>query len=191
MVVPLPGVAMTSAGGPVPFLFGKLPSHGDFVSRGLAATQRDRLDAWLSAGLAEANRRFGVDFDDLYDRAPPWRFLAPDPDSGMAGALALSIDQAGRRYPIYLGVEGLAVNALEGAGLWCEEALYRAIAERWDTDSLLRHAAGFVAAPVPAVSLPASPRWWSDGNAGFAPGAAEGLHPPDLLSMMLQPKEDA
>ena len=34
-------------------------------------------------------------------------------------------------------------------------------------------------------------RWWSDGGEGFAPGVVEGLRPPRLLSMMLQPQEDA
>ena len=59
------------------FLFGKMPSHGDFVARGLAAEERDSLDAWLSAELADARAALGERFEERFDSAPPWRFAWP------------------------------------------------------------------------------------------------------------------
>ena len=49
------------------WLFGKMPAHGDFVSRGLGPTMRDRLDLWLSAEMDVARAEFGDEFEPRYD----------------------------------------------------------------------------------------------------------------------------
>ena len=51
------------------WLFGKLPALGDFVSRGLDMSARDRLDGWLSAEMQDGRTRWGDDFDLRYDAA--------------------------------------------------------------------------------------------------------------------------
>ncbi|HYD46690.1 MAG TPA: type VI secretion system-associated protein TagF, partial [Phenylobacterium sp.] len=77
MVLPLPGDAVT---GRRIWLFGKLPSHGDFVARGLDTGTRAAWDAWLSEGVGGARAALGEAFDAAYEIAPPWRFvLAPGP----------------------------------------------------------------------------------------------------------------
>ena len=35
-----------------PFLFGKLPAHGDFVSRGMEAAAQQVWDGWASGEIA-------------------------------------------------------------------------------------------------------------------------------------------
>ena len=81
--------------GPEPgavFVFGKLPAHGDFVSRGLSDAAREAWDSWATAAL-ERLRDGHPDFEDAHDAAAPWRFVAGPSTLGpgwRAGALAAS-----------------------------------------------------------------------------------------------------
>lgn len=162
----MPGDAVTGVS-----LFGKLPAHGDFVARGLAADERDRLDAWLSASLAGARDALGPAWEDRFDRAPPWRCVA----GGSAGAICASQDAAGRRFPLLLRVAGVA-----DAAAVCEDLLYRALGEGWTADRLAEEAAA-----IGEGAADAAPRWWTEGGEGFPPAALDGDHPPTLLSAML------
>ena len=45
-----------------PFLFGKLPAHGDFVARGLTPDAQAAWDDWASAGLERAMSELGEAF---------------------------------------------------------------------------------------------------------------------------------
>ncbi len=159
-------------------LFGKLPAHGDFVARGVAAAEREALDLWLSGEMVTARALLGDAFDDRYGRVPPWRFAG----SGEAGVLIASVDKVGRRYPLYLGVEG-GENAAEQ----CEELVYRAFSEGWDADRL----AGDAAAIPSAEGEAGPPRWWTLGGEGFGAAFREGERPEGLLATMLMTTEDA
>jgi len=88
-------------------IFGKLPAHGDFVARGIGAAEREALDAWLSGEMLAARAALGGDFEERYDRAPPWRFAGPDG----AGVLVASVDGVGRRFPLYLALGGAGDDA--------------------------------------------------------------------------------
>ena len=160
----MPGDAVTAVG--TARLYGKLPAHGDFVSRGFSRAEAEACDAWLSASLADAHAAHGAGFAARYDGALPWRYAG----AGRQGALTPSQDAAGRRFPLYLDVKtGLAAKV--------EELLYRAIAERWTADALI--------AAAEALSDEAEPtdgeRWWLDGG----DAALSGSCPPDLLTRML------
>ena len=159
-------------------LFGKLPAHGDFVARGLSAEARDALDMWLSEGLAASRDALGPDFDDLYDRAPPWRFVLPE--DGVAGVLVPSMDRAGRRYPLWLAVEG-ADDVAEQV----EALLYSGFAQGWNADRLVAEAGGFAPAAAPHAG---EARWWTLGGEGFAPAQLSGARPPALFQVMLLPE---
>jgi type VI secretion system protein ImpM len=151
-------------------VFGKLPAHGDFVARGLAAGERERLDAWLSASLADARDRLGEDFAERFDTAPPWRCVG-----ARAGAIAPSQDGAGRRFPLLL----MAGSGQAGAQA-CEALLYDAIGGGWDADRLLAEAER-TAADEPADGA----GWETDGGEGFAPATLAGEHPAGLVAAML------
>jgi type VI secretion system protein ImpM len=155
-------------------LFGKLPAHGDFVSRGLAAEERDALDAWLSASLNDARERCGDAFEALFDAAPAWRFA----DGARAGVLAASMDKAGRRFPLWLAVEG-------GSCGDCEDLLYRALAEGWDADLLLARAAAL----APEAGPPPHQGWWIEDAAGAVVAHSPDPRPADLLHAMLTVRE--
>jgi type VI secretion system protein ImpM len=109
MVVSVPGPSVIS---PVSsdrvFLFGKTPAHGDFVCRGLSATERAAWDRWCNAEFASARARLGERFEEAHLRTPAWRFvLAPTPGdtTWMAGCVAPSCDRVGRRFLLALGVK--------------------------------------------------------------------------------------
>ncbi len=129
------------------WVFGKLPAHGDFVARGMAAAARVALDDWLSTALVAAREHYGATFDDRYDSAPPWRAEG----DGVAGAIAASQDAAGRRFPVLLLTD---MAAQEPAA--CEELLHMAIVEGWNVDRLAEN--GTTPPRCPVV------RWW--GGAG-------------------------
>jgi type VI secretion system ImpM family protein len=144
-------------------LFGKLPAHGDFVARGCSAEERARLDAWLTASMDEAQRRFGSGFAERFDIAQPWVGLGP----GAAGIIAASQDATGRRYPLIL---------LGGAAGALDDLVYSAIADRWDADRVV------AAMTEEATGAPGSvTRWTSlDGQ-----DARDDPYPLDIVSAML------
>ena len=127
------------------FAFGKLPAHGDFVARGLSASERDAWDGWASAGIEQARRELGEDFEACHDAAPPWRFaIGPGPfgPAWQAGAFTPSIDRSGRRFIVLAGAKASAGRlAPEAAGGRVAEAmeaeLYRVFETGGDIDALV------------------------------------------------------
>jgi type VI secretion system ImpM family protein len=165
------------------WLFGKLPTLGDFVSRGLDAPARERIDRWLSDEVAAARTRWGdAEFADRYDRAPAWTFVDSAPDaSWTGGAMCASVDRAGRRFPLL--VAGPAADAGQAAGLaagWLG-AIGHAFADGWDVDALL-------CAPVAPSAIawqPDAPAWalvGEDGPAVCMPGS----FPEGVVQTMLE-----
>lgn len=99
----MPGEAVTA---PRAFAFGKLPTHGDFVARGLTPDEREAWDAWASAGLENARDALGDAFEVRHEGALPLRFAFGPGVFGTGwstGAMTASIDTAGRRFIVVLG----------------------------------------------------------------------------------------
>ncbi len=174
-------------------LFGKLPSHGDFVARGLAAEPRAAWDAWASDGLLRARERLGERFEEQHDAAPPWRFIGGPGVFGpgwRAGAIAPSIDSAGRRFVILLAAADLSPGQADAAGEAIAETMegliYDAIASGWDADALI-DAAG---AAVPVVEAPTGrapyARWWTLGGPEHPPRTIDG-QAADVADLILAP----
>lgn len=178
MVLPLPGRAVRQVR-----LFGKLPAHGDFVSRGLGATERDALDAWLSDALAQARADHGTAFEDAYDGAPSWRYVEDE----AGGALAASIDRVGRRFPIWLEIAGIAPEETAAAAWGCEELIGEALSGWWDADRLVAAAA---ALPLAAIR-PRGNGWWVEDADGHVVASFAELRPPRLIRAMLSMREEA
>ena len=83
--------------------YGKLPSHGDFVSRRLPREFLDVWDSWLQQAVAESKARLGSDWLDAYLNSPIWRFaLMPGicGDQAYLGLMMPSIDRVGRYFPL-------------------------------------------------------------------------------------------
>jgi type VI secretion system protein ImpM len=88
-----------------PGLFGKLTSHGDFVTRRLPPSFIAMWDAWLQASLQASRAALGARWLDFYLVAPVWRFaLAPGVSGQHAwgGVLMPSVDRVGRHFPLTL-----------------------------------------------------------------------------------------
>lgn len=168
-------------------LFGKLPAHGDFVARGFAAEERDALDDWLAASLAEAREGLGDRFETMFDMAPPWRFARHDTGGWTAGAVAPSVDGVGRRYPILAQRPVAEDGDISAMAAHCEAAIYDALDQGWDADALQQ---AITAEPAANDDdWPGIPGWWTLGGVDFDPATLTGAQPPLLVRAMLTMRE--
>ncbi len=106
-------------------LYGKLPSHGDFLQRAVGDAFVNDWDAWLQAGLSSSRRALGDGWLDVYLTSPVWRFALAGGVLGVpawAGVLMPSVDRVGRYFPLTLVAE------LPPAARPCEVAV---IARGW------------------------------------------------------------
>jgi type VI secretion system protein ImpM len=125
-------------------VFGKLPSLGDFITRGLPASFTDPWHAWLVRGLADARQILGDRFEPAYMSAPVWRFALPcgvaGPDAA-TGIFLPSVDAVGRLFPLTLAVTAATpfpFSALLAATEWfekLEEAGRAALSENFEVDT--------------------------------------------------------
>jgi type VI secretion system protein ImpM len=85
--------------------YGKLPSHGDFLSRRLPRQFIEPWDQWLQGGLAASREQLGKDWLNTFLFSPIWQFaLAPGlcGDDAWAGVVMPSVDKVGRYFPLTL-----------------------------------------------------------------------------------------
>ena len=120
-----------------PWLFGKLPAHGDFLGRGLPGDLRERLDNWLSTELAGARTRFADEFESRYFSAPPWHFVDRDPaGQWTGGALCPSVDAVGRKFPILLATPAASGECALAAARITIDLACAAISQGWEATRL-------------------------------------------------------
>jgi type VI secretion system protein ImpM len=117
--------------------YGKLPSRGDFVGRGLPAPWLRAWDDWLQRSLALGAQRLGA--AALRERLlamPPWQFVVPAAGGdgpAWCGVVATSTDRVGRVFPLLVAegrepqaLAGTAVGALQrrtrGLGRWVQRS---------------------------------------------------------------------
>jgi type VI secretion system protein ImpM len=84
-------------------LYGKLPSHGDFLRRRVSDAFVVRWDTWLQESIAASRRMLGERWLEIYLTSPAWRFVcSPGAVSplGVAGILIPSVDRVGRYFPL-------------------------------------------------------------------------------------------
>jgi type VI secretion system protein ImpM len=161
------------------FAFGKLPSHGDFVARGLDPSAKAAWDEWATSALQSAREALGEDFDAAHDEAPSWCFrIAPGRfgPSWRTGAIAPSIDRSGRRYIFVLGVEA-ALSDLAAEGF--EDLVYRTLAEGLSVDEAVA-----AAAPILEEEGPACAHFWTRGGLAHSPKDIDAAEPPDDLILL-------
>jgi type VI secretion system ImpM family protein len=183
--------------GAAPFLFGKLPAHGDFIARGIAQSIQDVWDGWASAEIASARETLADKFESAHDLTPPFRFICgPGPlgEAWRVGAVAPSIDSAGRRFVVMMGLDGFTVGEAAALGVAltdrCEHALRRALIDNMAADAALETLSDTtpdlselaVSGEVEAV-IPCGGVWWRLGEQAIDKGAAP---PVGLLARALQ-----
>jgi type VI secretion system protein ImpM len=92
---------------PVGF-YGKLPSHSDFLHRGVTDEFINHWDAWLQEGLARSRSDLGEAWLDVFLTSPLWRFALGSGVVGgavWAGILLPSVDRVGRYFPLTIVAE--------------------------------------------------------------------------------------
>lgn len=116
--------------------FGKLATHGDFVSRRLSPAFVRDWDDWLQAGLKHSRQRLGMKWQTAYLCSPIWHFaLAAGVcgEAGWAGVLMPSVDRVGRYFPLTVAYGGPDVPVIQR--LRCDRDWYAQI-ERLALSSL-------------------------------------------------------
>ena len=99
-----------------PGFYGKLLSHGDFVSRRLPRQFIDIWDRWLQGAMAAGEEKLPGKWLDCYLQAPIWRFALGSGVCGQTpwlGVLMPSVDKVGRHFPLTIAIPipaGVALN---------------------------------------------------------------------------------
>lgn len=179
-----------------PFIFGKLPAHGDFVARGLSPAAERLWDDWASAEIDAAREALGEDFNSAHDAAPPWGFVSGPGALGetwRCGAIAASVDSAGRRFVVVAGTDGLAGSEAAFLGLSrmraAEAAIRTMLVEGLEVEAGLalltddgepdaRAAAGLLDAK------PTASAWWSVGD--LVPPATGDTPPAGIVTSAIE-----
>ena len=139
------------------WLFGKLPTHGDFVARGVDPDVRAGLDAWLTGEMEQARAVWKDDFDMRYELAPVWHFVDGDAARGWSGGiLCASADRVGRKFPLVVAAPASDAQDAVAVSAGCLEAVATAFAQGWTADRLHE-------APIAPGILP-----WTPERAGWA-----------------------
>ena len=185
---PRPNETSTTLGGmprpPGAWLFGKIPAHGDFVSRGLAPAVHEALDLWLSAELARARARF-ADFDHRYQTAAPWFFIDRDPSGAWSGgALCPSVDKVGRRFPILVAAPAADGSTAEAVALAALELVFGALGEGWEATQLCDKLAAIETSQA-AATIPTQSLWAIEAEDGTRI-EMPGRFPEGLIERMLE-----
>ncbi|MHB8723137.1 MAG: type VI secretion system-associated protein TagF [Steroidobacteraceae bacterium] len=173
---------------PVGF-YGKLPSHGDFLQRGVNDEFVNRWDAWLQDGIARSRSELGEAWLDVFLTSPLWRFAFASGVVGgpaWAGVLLPSVDRVGRYFPLTIVAEltpgvlpfELAVTG-NGWFDWAETLARRMLEDelvdldRLESD-LLESDALLASVRAPDTRLELGPLGAPDAAAGWFPLAQDG-----------------
>ena len=127
--------------------WGKIPTTGDFVSRGVRSELIDGFDSWLQHGVSHSKELLQDRWLEKYLTAHIWRFYAKNTfsaDSVCTGVICPSVDRVGRYFPLIFVLELRVENAwdiscLQTRRSWftaLESIALRALHEPLDADTL-------------------------------------------------------
>ncbi|HTE80934.1 MAG TPA: type VI secretion system-associated protein TagF [Reyranella sp.] len=83
-------------------LYGKLPMKRDFISVSTPHAFLERWEPWLQGGIAASRIALGAQWQDIFLRAPIWRFWLGAEICGRPamGSFMPSVDGVGRFFPL-------------------------------------------------------------------------------------------
>ncbi|HET7203753.1 MAG TPA: type VI secretion system-associated protein TagF [Steroidobacteraceae bacterium] len=115
-------------------LYGKLPTHGDFLRRRVPDAFVVAWDRWLQASISHSRASLGDRWLDVYLTSPAWRFACSAGACGsdaVAGLMVPSVDRVGRYFPLTLAWMPPAgvtpIDVATRADRWFTAAEYHAI----------------------------------------------------------------
>lgn len=88
--------------------FGKLPTHGDFVSSALGLRLQGELDQWIRGGLVALETALDAEWRRLFHATAAWRFVVGNgiwAPGAVAGVLLPSKDRVGRSFPLVIAAQ--------------------------------------------------------------------------------------
>lgn len=169
--------------------FGKVPSHGDFVSRRLPEAFLQPWDRWLQGGLQCSRERLGERWLEVYLCSPVWRFALAGGvcgESGWAGVMIPSVDRVGRYFPLTVAVAGEdvpLVSRMELDAGWYDEVERLALSTLAEDGSLAGFDSGLRGLVLPSRvgggDLGRS-LFWTDGSPLVGASAFECLGLPGI-----------
>jgi type VI secretion system protein ImpM len=134
-------------------VYGKLPSHADFISAGISADLSAELYDWGQSVIYHSQGMMGAQgWLTAYLVSPVWRFLLPPTQSreqAYLGIMMPSVDAVGRYFPLFL-VYKIAAHQTRLAWMFedahslfelLEESGIKALQERWSLPQLQVHMA--------------------------------------------------
>lgn len=108
--------------------YGKLPSHGDFLSKNLSPDFVRSWDGWLQQVISSSRKEMSDNWLNYYLTSPIWHFvISPGTcdDSNWVGVMIPSVDKVGRYFPFTLfekiPVSVNPIEFLESNKHWFEE----------------------------------------------------------------------
>jgi type VI secretion system protein ImpM len=83
-------------------LYGKLPMKRDFISVATPQAFLERWEPWIQGGIAASRVALGAQWQDIFLRAPIWRFWLGEEICGRPamGSFMPSVDGVGRFFPL-------------------------------------------------------------------------------------------
>ena len=184
----MPGPPVNAA---APGFFGKVTTHGDFVTRALPPELVQAWDEWMQHALQASRQQLGADWLTLYLTSPIWRFAIGEgvlTAQAWAGVMMPSVDWVGRHFPLMIAapvVKGTAFTALVTRAVDWYDALEEQARDTLVPEFVLEQLASTLAG---LASMPATPGvHCTPGQAGWrlACGARDAL-PPALADVLLQ-----
>ncbi|MEM9762335.1 MAG: type VI secretion system-associated protein TagF [Pseudomonadota bacterium] len=180
--------------------FGKVPTHGDFVSARLDLRTLEALDAWLQACIRQSQAMLGREWLNAFLVAPVWRMAFGPGVCGAQPVLAVmmpSVDRVGRYFPLVLAVPvpkaAIGIDDLIEASNWydaSERLILSTLEEGFSlgafdaTAAQLSISPRVVETPVPD---PLAALCWTNGSETAAPRAfvADALPPTEAFAPMI------
>lgn len=89
-------------------MYGKLPTHGDFIQRNLSSGFVNEWDQWLQHFVSGTREHIGEEWLDIYLTSPIWRFVLSRgvvDANQWAGIMIPSVDQVGRYFPFTIATK--------------------------------------------------------------------------------------
>jgi type VI secretion system protein ImpM len=181
--------------------FGKVSTHGDFVSRRLPPALVGAWDGWLQQCIEASRAQLGDRWLNHYLISPVWRFaispgvLGPQ---GLGGVMMPSVDRVGRYFPLMIAATGAPplLDWVEKHAAWFDALDDLARESLTPSFTLARFdmapeppsapAAGADAAPDGAA-LQGCSLWWSEEKPGIetSPLVCQGMPRPEAFAAML------
>jgi len=128
-------------------IYGKIPTHGDFVNQNLPRDFLDVWDHWLQQSILASQEALGEAWLSHFLISPVWRFVLPSGctnNQSWAGIMLPSVDRVGRYYPLTfaaplpnnVGVFEYLANA-DNWFQWLENVAIMTLEKSLDVDALM------------------------------------------------------